>query len=413
MITGLTIDDIWRKYVPLAHHDQPAIAWARGEGVFVFEESGRRYLDFISANYAAPLGHGHPAIRDAIEEVLRAGLFASYLFPNRWHAELAALLVKVVPACEPKRALLLTSGGEAVDAAIRACRCWSRCRGGRPYRVACFERAFHGRTLGAWTASDSGCERCGGCYTDGDVLRLPFPESAELPDALKAHHAELACVLMEPYQSRTGRFFPQKFVEALRAWCTQRRVPLIVDEVQSGFARTGRLFAIEHYGIVPDLMVLGKGLGGGLPVSALVGHERILNAIPRGGATTTHGGNPVCAAAALACVRYLVQNDVARRVDKLGEFVAARLDRLRANPASGLVEHAGRGLVHALHFRAEGALAARVVEGAIARGLLLFAPIGDEKRTVKLCPPLVITETELTTGLDILEQAVLAAGGGA
>lgn len=201
-------------------------------------------------------------------------------------------------------------------------------------------------------------------------------------------------------------------MQKLRAWCDENDIVLISDEVQACFGRTGRLFGYEHYGMVPDLLCCGKGISSGLPLSAVIGKSSIIDLYGPGEMTSTHTGNPICCAAAVANLQYLVDSDLVENAAAMGEVLHAGLDELKAKYSEVVGAHHGKGLVAGLHMvkpgtkEPDGDLAFEIINSCFRKGLLFFSPVGFGGATVKIAPPLVITEDAVAEGLDVLDEAI-------
>ena len=319
--------------------------------------------------------------------------------------------------------MLLSTGSEADELCLKLCREQARRRSVRDAVFVSFTNAFHGRTLGS--------QRAGGIpslqewigYPDPHFLTVPFPDGgvrsrpedndfAAFERTLAAHNVapERVCgVISETYQGGNSSFAPPAYMQALRAWCDRHGVPLIMDEVQAGFGRTGTFWGYEHYNIIPDLISCGKGISGGLPLSAVIGRRDLLDQFPPGSMTSTHSGNTVCCAAALANIRLILNEQLTRRAATLGAVMQERAAAIQHRFSRVILAHHGKGLVASLHCVRPGTtepdphLAWQVIGEAVRAGVMLFAPVGFGGASVKLCPPLTIPEDALREALDALE----------
>jgi len=258
---------------------------------------------------------------------------------------------------------------------------------------------------------------------DPDIHQVPFPDGFRTKDTsfdLFLHTLErrgvrpdrVAGVMLETFQGGGASFAPPAYIQALAGWCRDHRALLIFDEIQAGFGRTGKLFGFEHYGVVPDLFCCGKGISSSLPLSAVIGRPDVLDLYGPAEMTSTHTGNPVCAAAALASVRKVVEGGLIENARVMGEILLSGLKAIGERyPAIVGAVH-GRGLVAGLHMvkaggtEPDGDLAFAIVEKAVQKGLLLFAPVGFGGGTVKIAPPLTITEAAIGDGLVALREAI-------
>jgi len=416
------------RYEPVAMRGQPPVVWHRAEGFQVFDAWGNQWIDWSSGVLISNAGHGREEIANAIANQARAHLLTSFSFANEPRARLAERLVSILP--EPlKKVFLYSIGSEAIECAIKMCRTYGVKTGGRSKHViVSFENAFHGRTLGAQMAGGIPSLKEWIINLDPGFVQVPFPDGFRTPDtsfesferALRERGIEpqtVAGVMLETYQGGSSAFAPARYMQALRQWCTGHKALLVCDEIQAGFGRTGTLWGFEHYGIVPDLAVFGKGISGSLPVSAVAGRPDVLDLYPPLSMTSSHAGNPVCCAAALASVDLVINENLAERARVTGGLLHRRLNALAAKYRQiGCV--AGKGLVAGLACvkpattEPDSALAVRVVQGAMERGVLMFAPVGFGMATVKISPPLVITEAAVDESTGVLEEAFAEAVAG-
>jgi 4-aminobutyrate aminotransferase-like enzyme len=287
--------------------------------------------------------------------------------------------------------------------------------------VVSFEKAFHGRTLGAQQAGGipSLKDWIGG--SDRSFVQVPFPDGFWTEDtrfalferslALQGVAADDVCaVVMETYQGGTAAFAPVEYMHALRAWCDEHKALLVLDEVQAGFGRTGTLWGFEHFGgVLPDLVTFGKGISSSLPIAAVVGRPEVMDLPAPGTASSTHGGNPVCCAAALANIDIILRERLPDNARLVGDVLHSHLRAMQNRwPEAGFL--AGKGLVAGLACvrpgtrEPDGALAKGVVRRCVDKGLLMFEPVGPGGCTIKICPPLCITEDAVREGCDVLEE---------
>jgi len=391
---------------------------ARAEGTRVWDTEGREYLDFIGGIGVLNTGHCHPRVVEAAKRQLDTLMHTCFQVASYdGYVELAARLNAIV-AGGPNKTLLLSTGVEATENAVKIARGYTN----RPGVVA-FNGAFHGRTLMGLTltASSTGYKQNFGPFAS-EVYHTPFPyeyRGVSSADALKSlQHlfdarvapAQVACVIIEP-QLGEGGFVPAPvaFMRELRRLCTAHGIVLIVDEIQTGFGRTGKMWAYEHYEIEPDLVTMAKSLGGGLPLSAVVGKAAIMDAPTPGGLGGTFAGNPVACAAALAVLDVFENEHVLAQAERQAAATAAALQAMAArHPQIGDVRGLGAmmaiEIVHPADQSPDMASAGMIVDQARSRGLLLLKS-GTYKNVIRLLPPLTTPPDELTRGLDILAGA--------
>jgi 4-aminobutyrate aminotransferase/(S)-3-amino-2-methylpropionate transaminase len=413
------------NFEPRAMRGQPPVIWHRAEGFQVYDAWGNQWIDWSSGVLIANAGHGRKEIADAIAAQAHAHLLTSFSFANEPRAQLVERLVSILP--EPlKKIFLYSIGSEAVECAIKMARTYGVKTGGRSKHViVSFEKAFHGRTLGAQQAGGIPELKEWIINLDPGFVQVPFPDGFRTADtsfegferALRERGVEpqnVAGVILETYQGGSSAFAPAPYMKALRQWCTGKKALLICDEIQAGFGRTGTLWGFEQYGIVPDVAVFGKGISGSLPVSAVAGRPDVLDLYPPLSMTSSHAGNPVCCAAALASVDLVLKENLADRARENGAVLHQKLNALASRfPQIGCV--AGKGLVAGIACvrpgttEPDGDLAFEVVRLAMESGVLMFAPVGYGMATVKISPPLVITREAVEESVDALEEAFAAA----
>jgi 4-aminobutyrate aminotransferase/(S)-3-amino-2-methylpropionate transaminase len=332
-------------------------------------------------------------------------------------------LVKVAPPGLDK-VFLLTTGSEATECAIKLARSHGIRKGGaKKIGIVGAERGFHGRTLGAQQAGGIPGQKGWIINEDPAIVQVPFPDGYWTVDtsfklflttlANKGLRLEnVAGVMLESYQGVGPDFAPVEYIRQLANWCQANDVVLIFDEVQAGFGRTGKFWAFEHYGVVPDLICCGKGISSSLPLSAVIGRAEILDQFPPGSMTSTHTGNPLCCAAAMASLRKIVGEDLTGNAARLGQILEAGLREIQQRHSEVIGHYSCRGLVGGLQMTKAGKrepdhdLAHAVIERCFHKGLLFFAPVGAWGQTVKIGPPLTIGEEALREGLAVLAEAV-------
>ncbi len=407
---------------PVSMQGQPPIVWDRAEGFLVHDAHGNCWIDWSSGVLVTNAGHSRPEVVEAIIAQARHGLLHNYCFPSEPRARFASRLVEMLPSPLDK-VFLLTTGSEAVECAIKLCRTHGLIAGGRKKNViVSFDKAFHGRTLGSQQAGGIPSLKEWIGNLDPGFVQVQFPDGFRTPDTrfdffLKQladagiPPSSVAGVILETYQGGSAAFAPPEYMQHLRQWTAGQRALLVCDEVQAGFGRTGAFWGFEHYGIVPDLVTMGKGISSSLPLSAIAGPRAILDLQPPGSMTSTHTGNPVCCAAALASLECILKDNLPAHARAMGAILHARLGALRARypqigAVAGLGLVAGLSCVHPGSLEPDGDLAWDIVRRCVEKGLLLFSPVGFGGATVKICPPLVITEEALLESLDVFEQAV-------
>jgi 4-aminobutyrate aminotransferase / (S)-3-amino-2-methylpropionate transaminase / 5-aminovalerate transaminase len=403
----------------------PPLVVARAEGARIEDADGRSYIDFAGGLGCQNAGHGLPAAVTAIHEQVDSYLHQCFMVGMyEPYVEVCRRLAELSP-CRggEQKSLLLNSGAEAVENAVKIARAAT----GRQ-AVVVFDRAFHGRTLLALTMTSKVVpyKRGFGPFAP-EVYRAPAPypyRGVSTGDALRGLEAlfksevdpqAVACIVLEPVQGEGGFIpMPRDFPPRLRELCDRHGILYVDDEIQSGVARTGPVWAIEHYGVEPDLLVSGKSLGGGLPLAAVTGRSEVVDAVGPGGLGGTFGGNPVACAAAVAVLDEIVTEPFQRRARELGERIRAALDAI-ASRVDAVGEVRGLGPMLALELVEDretkapaSELAGATVAAARERGLVLLS-CGLSGNVIRILVPLVIGDEDLERGLELLEESLLAA----
>jgi 4-aminobutyrate aminotransferase / (S)-3-amino-2-methylpropionate transaminase / 5-aminovalerate transaminase len=399
------------------------IVIADGSGAIVTDVDGNNFVDFTGGVGCLNVGHAHPRVVAAVQEQAARFLHTDFtIVPYEIYVEYAERLVAVAPFSGPAKAAFFNAGTEAVENAVKFARGYTR----RPAVIG-FEGGFHGRTLLSLTlTSKTHPYKAGLGPFAPEVYRVPFPDEYRgitARDALTALERafstqvaaeNVAAIVVEPVQGEGGFVVaPQEFMDGLRAICDREGILLVVDEVQTGFGRTGRMFAVEHYGVEPDLMTLAKSIAGGLPLSGVVGKAEIMDSLWDNAVGGTYVGNPVALAAAVAVLDVFEEEGLVERAQRIGDTIRARmLGWQERYEAIGDVR--GLGAMLAVEYvenretkEPAPAIASRVAEEAAARGLLLLKA-GIHSNCNRVLCPLVITDGELEAGLAAWEEALEA-----
>jgi 4-aminobutyrate aminotransferase / (S)-3-amino-2-methylpropionate transaminase / 5-aminovalerate transaminase len=394
---------------------------AEGRGATLTDVDGNTLIDFTGGVGCLNVGHTHPRVVAAAQEQLERFAHTDYtIVPYETYIALAERLIETVPISGAKKAAFFNAGTEAIENAIKFARSYTK----RP-AVIVFEGAFHGRTLLSMTmTSKTHPYKAGLGPFAPEVYRVPFANGYRGPSAEAALEAlrrafvtqvapeNVAAVVIEPVQGEGGFVVaPRDFMHGVRELCTEHGIVLVVDEVQTGFARTGRMWGIEHYDVEPDLVTMAKSIAAGLPLSGVVGRAEIMDAPPDSAIGGTYVGNPVAQAAAHAVLDVIAEDGLVERAAEIGERIRSRMDEWRERfDAVGDVR--GLGAMLALELVRDRAtkepapeLAAAVVAAAASRGLLLLKS-GIYSNCIRVLVPLVITDAELDEALGAWEQAL-------
>lgn len=401
-------------------HGQIPVVWDRARGHAVGDRWGNQWIDFTSTIFVANTGHADPNIVRAVHDVLEQGLVHTYTYASEVRADYLERLIAATPA-PLEKAFLLSAGTEATECALKLMRLHGRAQRKRRLGVVSFEGAMHGRTLGAQMLGGTAEGRSWIGYDDPNIHRLPFPHPGEADGrAMAREHIgmlldrgldpdrDLCGILLESYVGWGAIFFDPNYVQEMADFARGHDLLLGFDEIQAGFGRTGRMFAYEHYGVEPDLVLCGKAMSGGIPLSAVLGRREIMDLPPFGSMSSTHSANPVACAAGLAVLDSLTELDLIRESERKGAILHGELTRIAARFPEVSAVH-GRGMVAALILAdpETGAPldhdASQVCETAMRAGLLL---VHTGRESIKIGPPLTISDSALKEGLGVLEEAL-------
>ena len=401
-------------------HTIPVATVAAGGGVLV-DADGNSLIDLGSGIAVTGVGNAAPRVVEAVQRQVAQFTHTCFtISPYDSYVEVAEALNRLTPGDFEKRSALFNSGAEAVENAVKIARHYTK-----KQAVVVFDHAYHGRTnlTMALTAKSMPYKSGFGPFAP-EVYRVPmsYPFRDGLSGADAAERAisqieaqvradNLAAILIEPIQGEGGFIVPADgFLPALQKWANDNGVVFIADEVQTGFARTGTMFASEQFGIVPDLVTTAKGIAGGLPLSAVTGRAEIMDSSHAGGLGGTYGGNPIACAAALATIETYEQDGLVERARELGALLSRRLEEMRAaDPRIGDVR--GRGAMMAIELvdpatgRPDAALTSRVLAASVAQGVVLLT-CGTYGNVIRFLPPLAISDELLNEGLDIVWKAL-------
>ncbi|MBI5631603.1 MAG: 4-aminobutyrate--2-oxoglutarate transaminase [Elusimicrobia bacterium] len=406
-----------------------SIVAERAQNATIWDVDGKSYIDFAGGIGALNVGHCHPAVvaalRDQAEKLLHTSFHVA-AYPG--YIEVCRRLVEIAPGPGPKKAILFNSGSEAVENAVKFARAFTKRKG-----VISFDYAFHGRTL-LCLALDGKYKplRQGFGPAPAEIYRARFPYAYRAPEGIKEENLsrhclqelerlfltdvaaeDVAAIIVEPVQGEGGFVVtPPEFLQGLRRICDKHGIVFIVDEVQTGFGRTGKMFAIEHSEVAPDLMVVGKSLGAGMPISGVVGRAEILDSAATGAIGGTYGGNPMACAAALAVFDIFKKEDILGRARRIGKTVGERFDSWREEiPTVG--DSRGLGAMRAVELVADKktkeplpAERVKAISHSCAEKGLIVIKAGIHENVLRTLMPLTIEEELLKKGLDILENAL-------
>jgi acetylornithine/succinyldiaminopimelate/putrescine aminotransferase len=391
------LGDYFRQNLAQTSDSPIGLEISRAEGSWLIASDGRRYLDFIAGIGVSALGHGNPEVLEAIAAQARRHLhvmvYGEYVIESQ--VMLARRLVELLPR-PIERVYFTNSGAEAIECAMKVARKFT----GRAGFVA-FDGAYHGDTMGALALAGNRAMREPFGALPGPVTHLPYDDES----ALEKIDSTIAAVVVEPVQAEAGVRIPDTgFIRAIRERCNRVGAMLVFDEVLTGFARTGKMFALEHFGVVPDIVVMAKALGGGLPLGALCSRDEVLGTLshdPPLGHITTFGGHPLSCAAGLASLNVIVRERLHERAATIGKEIVRRILAMRA-PEIAAVR--GLGMIIGIEFR-DAALAHRFVAETLARGVIVNWTLNADN-VVRLAPVLTVMEDEVNFAISAMTKAL-------
>ncbi|MDD5652673.1 MAG: aspartate aminotransferase family protein [Candidatus Omnitrophica bacterium] len=404
-------------------HGQLPVLWHKAKDFQVYDKFGNCWIDFTSTIFVANTGHANPRVVSALKKQLAQGLLHTYTFASEIRAKFLEKLIKSLPSfCQ--KAFLLSSGTEATECAIKLMRMYGIGVNPEKKVIISFKGNMHGRTMGAEMLRGDPVLSDWIGYKDPNMqaLNFPYPWLADSSrydwglkfkkdmDLLLKHGLKpqnICGFIIESYQGWGAVFYPKDYIKALCSFAKKNRALVTFDEIQGGFGRTGKLFVFQHYGVTPDLICLGKGISGSLPLSAVVGRKKIMDLPQIGSMSSTHSANPLCCAAGLANLEALSENDLVRQSQRKGKLLSERLLQLKDKYPERVFWVSVRGLLAALILKdpktgkPDADFANKVCEKAMQKGLLL---VHTGRESIKIGPPLTIPDAALQEGLDVLEE---------
>jgi 4-aminobutyrate aminotransferase/(S)-3-amino-2-methylpropionate transaminase len=416
------------QYVPKGVFQIAPIFIEKGKGALVVDVDGNEYIDFASGISTLNIGHCNDEIISVIKEQSEKHLHTCFhVLMYESYVNLAKKLTEITPGNFPKQVLLTNSGAEAVENAVKIARRYT----GR-YGIIAFEHAFHGRTMLAMgLTSQVRFYKYGFGPFDPGILRFPYAYGYRAPSGMSEHEytqycvqkiedsfktyvqpEEIAAMIVEPILGEGGYIVPPpEFLKGLQRICNEHKILLIADEIQSGMGRTGKMWAIEHYDVVPDMLLSAKSLGGGLVISATIGRKEVMDSVDIGGIGGTFGGNPLSCVAALKTIEVIENNGLLDRATYLGKITKDRLDKMKSKygligDVRGLGSMIGIELVKDRNTKepaTEGT--GEIKKFCYERGLLIMS-CGALHNVIRIMFPLTIEDKQLEAGLDILEDAI-------
>jgi 4-aminobutyrate aminotransferase-like enzyme len=409
------------KFESRSMHGQLPIVWKKAKNYYIYDIHGKKIIDFTSTIFVSSVGHANANVIKSISKTLKNSLVHTYAYPHKLRSEYIKKLVKFFGKGFEK-AFLMSSGTEVTEAALKLMRLNGQKIKKRKLGIIAFEGNWHGRTMGAQMMSGNIEQKKWIGYKDKHIYHLPFPypwkvsnDNAELFFKRSINKLnkninfkkDICGVMVETFQGWGAIFYPKNYIKELRKFCNKNNILLTFDEMQSGFSRTGKNFGYEHYDIKPDLVCCGKAMGGGLPISGVVGKKKILDLPSVGNMSSTNSANPISCAAGIAVLEEIKNKKLTKRSKELGKILELKLNKILNNYKEFIFWVNSKGLIGAIIFKKNiknvNFFAKRITENCLQKGLLV---VYTGRESIKFGPPLTISKLALKKGLDILEKSI-------
>lgn len=415
------------QYESRSMHGQLPIVWDKAEGFSIFDFAGNKWIDFTSSIFVANVGHSNVRVVNAIKTALDKSNFSCYAYSNIIRAEYIEQLINFCG--KPfEKAFLLSAGTEATEAAFKLMRMYGDKVGKRKRGIITIEGNWHGRTLGAQMMSSNLTQRAWIGYQDNNIYHIPFPYPWTLngldPEIFFENglnklislgvdlEKDICGFMIETFQGWGAIFYPEKFIRAIEKVCRSYNILLTFDEMQAGFGRTGFAFGFQHYNVTPDLICCGKGMGGGVPLSAVIGRSEIMDLPEIGNMSSTHSANPLVCSAGLAVIREIEDCNLINEAQRKGSLLFEALNQLKLKYPDNIKCILGRGLIAAILFYdhktggPDSLFASRVAELCMQKGLLV---VHTGRESIKIGPPLIIDDAALLEGVSVISESIAEA----
>ncbi len=403
---------------------QLPIVWKKAKNFSVYDLANNKFIDFTSTIFVANVGHSNKRIIKYLNKLLKIPLISTYAYPNeiraRYHDQLISFAGKNF-----QKAFLLSSGSEATEAALKLMRLYADKVKKRKKGIICFEGNWHGRSLGSQMMSGNKKQRRWIGYQDKNIHHMPFPYPWKIKDknpkyflkhslnVLKKKNIDISrdiCGFMiETFQGWGSIFYPKLFIKEIRKICNKHDILLTFDEMQSGFGRTGKKFGYEHYDVKPDLICCGKGMGGGLPISGVIGKSKIMDLPEIGDMSSTHSANPLSCGAGLAVIDEIKSKNLISESKRKGKILLSELEKIKSKFPNIIKYVFGKGLIAAILFKnikkpkQTNLMVSKIVEHCMQSGLLV---VHTGRESIKIGPPLTISDAALLEGIQVLKDSI-------
>ena len=412
------------KYESRSMHGQLPIIWDKAIDYNIFDHMGNKWIDFTSMIFVANVGHGNKHVISKVEEAMNKPILGCYAYPNKIRSDYLERLVKFAGP-DFEKAFLLSAGTEATEAAFKLMKMNGQKIGKKKNVVIAASGNWHGRTLAAQMLSDNVNQRAWTNHQQKDIAHIPFPypwvlngenpieflrESLQVIEEKGISLLDDVCgVMLETFQGWGALFYPKEYIQELRSICDKNKILLCFDEMQSGFGRTGKNFGYEHYGVRADLICCGKGMGGGFPISGVIGNAQVMDLPETGNMSSTHSGNPVVCAAGLGVLDEMENKNLVKESERKGQILHGKLKEIKSKFPKVISGIYGEGLIASILFHvSENKLVSFqnvsiIVEKCMQKGLLV---VHTGRESIKIGPPLTIPDDALIEGIAIISESI-------
>ena len=422
---SLSIFDDLDKYESRSMHGQLPVVWDKAEDFQVFDKYGNKWIDFTSAIFLTNTGHSNPEVMKALKRQIDQKLTHTYTFASEIRARFLKELITISPDYLEK-AFLLSAGTEATECAVKLMRMYGQRIRHSKIGIISFKGSMHGRTMAVEMLKGDSESSAWIGYMDPNIHHLPFPYPWSAADKAKDYNwaihfkkdietlqargldfKDISGFIIESYQGWGAILYPKDYIRALSDFAKEHDTLVTFDEIQGGFARTGRLFAYQHYDVEPDLLCLGKALSGCLPLSAVIGRKDIMDLPDTGSMSSTHSANPLCCAVGLENIKEIERRNLIKESARKGEILHSYLNKVKDRYSNYISYIFGKGLLAGIivtnprSHKPDGLLASRICEKAMQKGLLL---VHTGRESIKIGPPLTISDDALIEGIQVLDE---------
>ena len=412
------------KYESRSMQGQIPIVWQKAEDFNIFDHVGNKWIDFTSTIFVSNIGHGNKALQSSLKKIIERPLFHTYAYINEERSKYHKKLIEF--AGSPfEKAFLLSAGTEATEGALKLMRMNGQKLNKRRLGIICLDGNWHGRTMGAQMMSGNLSQKKWIGNLDPDIHHIPFPypwivdERQSVDFLMKGLNSlakkgvniskDICGFMLETFQGWGAIFYPESFVSKISEICRENNILLTFDEMQAGFARTGKKFGFEHYNVKPDLICCGKGIASGLPLSALIGSKNVMDLPEVGNMSSTHSANPISCVAGITTIDEIHRLNLVEETSRKSKILFNALNKIKEEFPKNISWVLGKGLIAAILFKKAGSndpdiiSPSKICELAMQQGLLL---VHTGRESIKIGPPLTISDDALIEGLDVLHNSI-------